>query len=126
MRYAKVDKDVKRVEPDQGITLNTEDLMYTSYLQGLKRRIELVWKYPETARTAGQQGELVMTFTIAKSGKVESVELLKSSGYTALDKAAQQAILDASPFNPLPDAWKKDNFTITGTFVYRLYGLYMR
>jgi periplasmic protein TonB len=125
MRYAKVDPSIKRVDPDKGVSLSSEDLMYTSYLQGLKRRIELVWKYPETARTANQQGELLMSFTIAKSGKVESVELLKSSGYSTLDKAAQQAIMDASPFNPLPETWNKESFTITGTFVYRLYGLYV-
>lgn len=28
--------------------------------------------------------------------------------------------------DPLPDTWKKKSFTITGTFVYRLYGMYVR
>ncbi len=125
MRYAKVDKDVKRVKPEQGITLDTNDLMYTSYLRGLKRRIEMVWRYPDTAQRDGLQGELVMRFSIAKSGKVESIELLKSSGYPLLDNAAEKALADASPFNPLPDSWNKERFVITGTFIYRLYGLYL-
>lgn len=35
-------------------------------------------------------------------------------------------ITNASPFNPLPDSRKKESFTITGTFVYWLYGMYVR
>ncbi len=63
-----------------------------------------------------------MKFTILKSGKVADVEVLKSSGYPMLDDAAKKALFDASPFNPLPDSWKKEAFTITGNFVYRLVG----
>lgn len=126
MRYAKVDPNVQKAEPDQGITLDTEDLMYTSYMQGLKNRIELIWKYPETARRDGLQGELVMKFSIAKSGRVQNIEMIKSSGYEMLDRAAKKALEDASPFNPLPDSWKKEEFVITGTFVYKLYGMYVR
>lgn len=121
-RYAKLDdRDIEKSKKDE-ITLDTDDLMYTSYLQGLKSRIETIWKYPETARRDGVQGDLVMKFSIAKSGRVENIELVKSSGYPMLDNAAKQALHDASPFNPLPDKWNKDYFTITGTFVYRLIG----
>ncbi|MBI5191746.1 MAG: TonB family protein [Nitrospirae bacterium] len=125
-RYANVDKEVQRPKDDQSITLDTDDLMYASYMQGMKKRIELIWKYPETARQDGLQGSLVMRFTIAKSGRVGDIDILKSSGYPLLDDAAKQALIDASPFNPLPDSWKKESFTITGTFVYRLYGMYVR
>ena len=126
MRYAAIDKEMEKTRDEEAVTLDTEDLMYTSYLQGIKRRIELIWKYPETARRDGLQGQLVMKFTIGKSGKVENIELVKSSGYNMLDEAAKQALLDANPFNPLPGNWNKETFTITGTFVYRLYGLYLR
>ena len=125
-RYAMVDKDNEKVGSENSVTLDTRDLMYTAYLQGLKNRIELIWKYPESARQDGIQGDLVMKFSISKSGRVESVELIRSSGYPQLDDAAKRALMDADPFNPLPDNWKKDSFTITGTFVYRLYGLYLR
>ena len=119
-------QEEKSKKSDSDITLDTDDLMFTSYLQGLKNRIELVWKYPETARRDGLQGQLVMRFSILKSGKLDEVELIKSSGYPLLDDAAKQALIDASPFNPLPDSWKKDRFTITGMFVYRLNGLFLR
>ena len=121
-RYAKLDdRDLEKSKKNE-ITLDDEDLKYASYLQGLKNRIELIWKYPETARRDGLQGDLVMKFSIAKSGRVENIELVKSSGYPMLDDAAKQALHDASPFNPLPDQWHQDYFTITGTFVYRLIG----
>jgi protein TonB len=125
---SKIVEEKELEKKDDTITLDTDDLRYTAYLDGLKRRIELIWKYPETARRDGLQGSLVMRFTIEKSGKVEreNIELVKSSGYPMLDDAAKQALIDASPFNPLPGNWKKDNFTITGTFIYRLYGMYLR
>ena len=121
-QYANVDEDVKRTKDPNAITLDTEDLQYTSYLRGLKQRIEEGWEYPDIARRDGIQGQLLMRFTIAKSGKVEDVQVLKSSGYPMLDNAARKALFDASPFNPLPDSWKKEAFTITGNFVYRLIG----
>jgi periplasmic protein TonB len=121
-RYAKVDEEVEREKDPKAITLDTQDLQYTSYLRGLKQRIEEGWEYPPTARRDGIQGELLMKFTILKSGKVADVEVLKSSGYPMLDEAAKKALFDASPFNPLPGNWKKDAFTITGNFVYRLIG----
>jgi protein TonB len=125
---SKIVEEKETEKKDDTITLDTDDLRYTAYLDGLRRRIELIWKYPETARRDGLQGSLVMKFTIAKSGKVdkENIELVKSSGYPMLDAAAKQALIDASPFNPLPGNWKKDSFTITGTFIYRLYGMYLR
>ena len=125
-RYAKVDKESEKARDENSVTLDTDDLLYTSYMKGLKTRIELIWKYPETARKDGIQGDLVIKFSIAKSGRVENVELIKSSGYQQLDAAAKKALMDASPFNPLPGDWNKDSFVITGTFVYRLYGLYLR
>ena len=121
-RYAKLDRNVEKSKDKDTITLDTDDLMYTSYMQGLKRRIEAIWKYPETARRDGLQGSLVMRFSIDKSGRVAGVDVLKSSGYPMLDEAAKQALFDASPFNTLPDNWHKDSFNITGTFIYRLYG----
>jgi protein TonB len=121
-KIVNVDGDVERTKDPNAITLDTEDLQYTSYLRGLKQRIEQGWEYPKAARRDGIQGHLLMKFTILKSGKVTDVEVLKSSGYPMLDEAAKKALFDASPFNPLPDSWKKQAFTITGNFVYRLIG----
>ncbi len=123
-KYAQADTAEMRRAKKDAVTLDTDDLMYTSYLQGLKRRIELIWKYPETARRDGLQGSLIMRFSIGKSGKLESVEIVRSSGYPMLDEAAKQALEDANPYNPLPDNWHKTSFTITGTFIYKIYGLY--
>ncbi len=122
-RYAEVDKEIERKRDPNAVTLDTTDFRYWSYLQGLKNRIEYIWKYPEEARREGIEGELLMKFTIEKSGKVTDVKVLRSSGYPMLDDAAKKALYDASPVNPLPDNWKKNSFTITGNFVYRLYSM---
>lgn len=124
---ARIERETEPEKKDGTVTLDDEDMRLTGYLHGLKSRIEAIWKYPETARRDGLQGSLVMKFTIARSGKVEreNIEVVKSSGYPMLDDAARQALIDASPFNPLPGSWKKDSLTITGTFIYVLRGIYL-
>jgi protein TonB len=119
MRYAKVDKEVEKAKEGE-ITLDKDDLEYTSYLHSFKRRLETIWKYPETAGRDGIQGDVIIRFSIINSGKVEDISILKSSGYPILDDTAKQALLAASPFNPLPGNWKRDRFPITVFFMYRI------
>jgi TonB family protein len=45
----------------------------------------------------------VITFTLMKDGSTRDVKLTQRSGNSAADFAAQRAILDSTPFPPLPD-----------------------
>ncbi len=113
--------------PDSGgITFNTKDFRYHGYLQRLRERIEHIWRYPEDAARNGIYGDLYIRFTITKNGKLGSVELVRTSGHRSLDDAAIRALRDAEPYWPLPDEWGSDTFTITGHFVYSMYGTRIR
>jgi periplasmic protein TonB len=48
--------------------------------------------YPEAARRRGESGTAVVRFVVGVDGRVESTELLRSSGYTRLDNAALDAL----------------------------------
>lgn len=48
--------------------------------------------YPTVARVKGWEGEVVLIASINKSGQVTSVNVLSSSGFYMLDRAAQKAI----------------------------------
>lgn len=119
-------KDKEDLKPDKGITFDTNELKYYSYMQRLKEKIEGIWRYPPEAAEKGIYGDLYIRFTIKRDGRLGNIELLRTSGYRNLDEAAMKALRDAEPFWPLPDEWKKEDLIITGHFIYSLYGVYLR
>ncbi|MFN3396559.1 MAG: energy transducer TonB, partial [Thermodesulfovibrionales bacterium] len=110
-------KEKEDIKPDRGITFDTNELRYYSYMQRLKDKIEGIWRYPPEAAERGIYGDLYIRFTIKKNGRLGDIELLRTSGYRSLDEAAMKALRDAEPFWPLPEEWKKDDLIITGHFI---------
>ncbi len=102
------------------IDINTVDYRYISYFTSMRKAIELVWVYPAQSARRGHQGTVGLQFTIYKTGKVENLKIVNSSGYPALDQSIVEAIQLASPFAPLPDGFGKSKLTITGNFRYLL------
>jgi len=98
--------------------LNAPEVQYISYFASIKRKIELVWQYPYEAAVAGIQGELTLDFVIARSGAVNSIELVRSSGSKILDDEAIRSIRKAAPFDPIPAQYKIASLQIRGRFVY--------
>jgi protein TonB len=88
------------------ISLNTKDPLYVSYFNKIKQTIEQQWEYPEMALRYGLQGRLALEFTIAGSGQLEGLRLIRSSGSQLLDEEALRAIKAAAPFPPIP-TWIK-------------------
>jgi len=121
---ARIGRSGKREVPT--LSFQTEDLKYTTYLYRLKDQIESVWKYPIREGRLGIQGDLLIRFEITADGSLGTVELVRTSGYPALDQAALQALRDAAPFYPLPKKWEESVFPITGQFVYRSGSSYIR
>jgi protein TonB len=113
-------------EHDNSITFDTKEFKYQTYMMRLKERIEGIWKYPPEAAMSGKSGDLLIEFTIKKNGRIADVVLKRTSGRRDLDQAAMQALKDGEPYWPLPDEWGKDELTITGHFVYSIYGAYIR
>ncbi len=110
-------RDVNKKEDT--VDLNTTEFKYLSYFTKLKRQIEGVWNYPEISRARGEQGELFLTFTIRRSGALDNIRLIRSSGYARLDNEAMTAIREASPFSPFPASWGSlEKLNIRASFRY--------
>ncbi|MGA2495436.1 MAG: energy transducer TonB [Roseiarcus sp.] len=58
--------------------------------------------YPASARAAGAEGSVAMVFTIGATGAIVSHAITRSSGYGALDAAADQMMATSNP-PPPPD-----------------------
>jgi TonB family protein len=112
----------KASDKGRGITFYAPEFKNRAYMRMLKDRIESIWKYPKEAVRRGISGDLRIKFSIRKNGKLDKVEILRTSGYRALDEAVIQALKNADPYWPLPDNYEKDVLEITGHFIY-VYGI---
>jgi protein TonB len=107
---------------DDAITFDTAEYRFAGYMRKLKEKIESIWEYPADARKKGLYGDLRIRFTIKKDGRLGAIELLRTSGYKSLDDAAMKALKDGEPYWPLPDEWQMESYTISGHFIYTMYG----
>jgi periplasmic protein TonB len=75
-----------------------------AYMARLSKRLQAHLVYPEETRKHGVEGVSTIRFTITESGgiKGDSLRLLKSSGYAALDSNALKSALASEPFEKPP------------------------
>jgi len=59
---------------------------------GGERRLYEVLQYPDHARSDGQQGMVVLSYTVNQNGRVRDIEVAESSGHRLLDRAAARAL----------------------------------
>jgi TonB family protein len=70
----------------------------------IESAIERVKTYPRMARERGIQGVAHVRFKLRPTGDVESVEIVKSSGYDLLDSASIRTVYRAAPM-PYVNGW---------------------
>jgi protein TonB len=126
-----IDEFARRGMPEKrpgedSVTLDTDEFKFISYNRWLKIKVESVLKYPELAAVSGYQGALFIKFDILKDGSLGDVEVLKSSGYKILDDEALRSIRTAAPFQPLPDEWKMERYSIRAAVIFYLGEGYIR
>lgn len=77
------------------------------YEKLLRERIAAKWRtndVPPQVRTAPMA---IISFTIARDGRVSDVRILQSSGIYPLDNSAQRAVYEAAPMPPLPAQFER-------------------
>jgi len=100
------------------VDINTREEKFFSYLLHLKRKIQAVWVYPQSAARQGLGGVLSVEFSIARSGELLYVSLLDSSGNNILDDAAMKAVKTAAPYYPFPERMRAKRLRIRANFIY--------
>jgi len=86
------------------------------YMAELQRRIKRNWQPPKDPNSR----QVVVEFTISRSGELGSVRLSKSSGLSINDQAAIAAIRAAAPYPPLPK-FADESVDIQFTFDYHVF-----
>ncbi|MCK9419184.1 MAG: energy transducer TonB [Nitrospirae bacterium] len=116
----------KKRPGDDSVTLDTDEFKFMSYNRWLKVKVESVLQYPELAAISGYQGTLYLLFDIMKDGSLGRLEILKSSGYKILDDEALRSIRDSAPYQPLPDEWNLERYSIRAAVLFYLGAGYIR
>ena len=86
------------------ISASTREYEYASYMQAWVSKVERVGNlnYPDEARRRRLNGSLVLSVAIRRDGSVESIEIIRPSGFKVLDDAAIRIVEMSSPFAHLP------------------------
>ena len=96
-----------------GVQLEAGDFCCPDYLQQMVTLIQQNWQSKQ-----GVVGATVMRFTITRRGSIEAVQVFQTSGFLALDLAAQQALL-RTRLPELPAQYPNQSLTMRVTFEYR-------
>lgn len=75
-----------------------------------------LWSEWEKRRPVGTVLRAMVSFAIARDGKIKDLKAVKSSGDDSFDFAAKSAVINAGPFPPLPMLYEKDELTVTVEF----------
>lgn len=89
-----------------------QDVNLGPYLDGLRREVSQRW-HPESPDNSKQT---IVSFAVSRTGEVNSLRILQSSGSTSIDQAALQAVRRAAPFNPLPGTYPATSLKIEFKF----------
>lgn len=101
---------------------NVKEYAFARYVEDWVTKVERIGNvnYPEAARRQGIYGSLKLTVSILADGRIEQVEIDRSSGSKILDAAAIKIVELASPYAPFPDDMRKkaDILSITRTWTF--------
>jgi protein TonB len=101
---------------------NVREYAFARYVEDWVAKVERVGNvnYPEAARRQGIYGSLKLTVSIFANGRIEKVEIDRSSGSKILDAAAVKIVELAAPYAAFPEDMRKkaDILSITRTWTF--------
>jgi protein TonB len=101
---------------------NVREYAFARYVEDWVAKVERVGNlnYPEAARRQGIYGSLKLTVSIYADGRIEAVEVDRSSGSKVLDAAATRIVELAAPYAAFPEDMRKkaDILSITRTWTF--------
>jgi TonB family protein len=92
--------------PDRRGSIQTSSPGGDPVLSEIMRRIEGAKRYPRLARRMGIEGKATIRFKLKPNGKVDSVQVVETSGSDILDAASLETVQRAVPL-PFKEGWLK-------------------
>ncbi len=115
-KYAKLPKVLQ-------LTARTKAYVPAKYLANWVNSVERVGNlnYPKSARLAKLEGSLLLQVEIKHTGEVLNIKVLRSSGQSILDEAAQKTVSLAAPYPKFDPELREiaDHIQIVRTWVFK-------
>jgi protein TonB len=92
------------------LSVNATDFPYAWYLRQVVQKVEAEWKRQNRLSEPSQRP--LLFFEIQRDGSIKLPTLKESSGNATYDQAALRAVVEASPFPPLPQDWARPSLGV--------------
>ena len=122
-RLAKLEDSYRRkFEEDiaEGDTrfLNSNDILFGSFLRRFETAVYGVWRYPQEAALKGIEGITPVRISFNRQGEITGVRLLESSGAAVLDDEVFRTLKLIGPVGGFPRGYDKEEFHLIAFFQY--------
>jgi protein TonB len=102
--------------------LNSDDILFGSFLRRFETAIYGAWRYPTEAVRLGIEGTVPVRITFNRQGKIVKAEVLESSGSRVLDDEVLRTLKEIGVVGPLPRLYDRDEFHLIAFFSYTIVG----
>ena len=94
------------------------ELAKLAWKADLAKLLEINRRYPPKARSAKEEGTVLVAFTLDRRGRVVASRIVQSSGFVTLDNEVLELVSRAQPFPAPPPELRGDtvNLTVPVTF----------
>jgi len=94
-----------RIGTGANTTLGTR---FAGYAQQIQELVAQKWRTGDVDARLQTAPTVIATFDLMRDGSIKNLRILQRSGNSTLDYSVQRAILEASPFPPIPLGYEKD------------------
>jgi protein TonB len=102
-----------RIGTGANTTLGTH---FSAYAQQIQQLVAQKWHTNDVDARVQTAPVVIASFDLMRDGRIRNLRVVQQSGVSALDYSVQRAILEASPFPPIPAGFDKDSARVEFTF----------
>ena len=95
-----------RIGTGANTTLGTR---FGSYAQQIQQLVAQKWHTSDVDASVRTAPTVIATFDLFRDGRTANLKILQPSGIPSLDYSVQRAILEATPFPPIPAGFDRDS-----------------
>ena len=122
-REAQISRDIDEYNKrprKQFIGARASEYRFAQYADDWRQKVERFGNLNYPAEARGKiYGSLQLSVSIKPDGNVDSIEILRSSGFSVLDRAAERIVRIASPYAPFPSDIRRDTDILVITRTWR-------
>ena len=89
---------------------------FAGYGQQIQQLVAQKWHTGDVDARVQTAPIVIASFDLMRDGSIRNLRVVQQSGISALDYSAQRAILEASPFPPIPQGYPGDSAKVEFTF----------